>query len=69
MKYFYLSLMMMFTSLFCMAKERSAEVAININEDEKTSFFDNPWVWVGTVIFIYLFLAVTRGGELKSPKP
>lgn len=69
MKCFYLSLMTMLASLICIAKERSVEVAFNINENEKTSFLGNPWVWVGTVIFVFLFLAVTRGSELKSPKP
>ena len=55
MKYFYLSIMTFLTPLICLAKDKSTEVAININKDEKTSFLDNPWVWVGTVIFAYFF--------------
>lgn len=69
MKYFYLCVIIMLLSLICVAEERSAEVSINVIEDEKISILGTPWVWIGTFIFIYLFLEVTRGGGVKGHKP
>jgi hypothetical protein len=69
MKYFYMLMMGLLTSLIGSAKEKSGEVNINIGDLQKASFLETPWVWVGIVIFLYLFLAVTRGESLKSSKP
>lgn len=68
MKYFYMFVMGMLTTLICDAKEKTANVNINMGELEKSSFLETPWVWVGIVVFLYLFLAVTRGESLKSTK-
>lgn len=64
MKRIYLWLMATLASLICLAQEKSAEVDININKDEGSSFWNSPWVWiVGAAVFILLLVAVARGGS------
>ena len=69
MKYFYLSVIFTLTSLICLANDTAADLNVKINKDEQNWFWSTPWIWVGTAIFMYLFVTITRDGGLGSRKP
>ena len=57
-----------FISLILFAKEKKADVDINVNKDSGGgSFWGSPVMWViGAAVFIILLVAVSRGSSRQS---
>jgi cell division protein FtsW (lipid II flippase) len=59
-----LSTLMLFSAILSFAQDKKLDVDINVNKDNQSQWYTQPWVWiVGGAVFILLIVALTRGGR------
>ena len=55
------------TSLQLFAQDKKIDVDINVDKDNNSNWYQQPWVWVvGGAVFILLIVALARGGRKKE---
>jgi len=56
-----------FMNMATFAKEKSADIYVNIKADKGSNWYAQPWVWiVGGAVFILLLVALLRGNRAKE---
>jgi len=56
-----------FTSLQLFAQDKKIDVDINVDKDNNSNWYQQPWVWVvGGAVFILLIVVLARGGGKKE---
>jgi len=59
------TLLSSFLSVLLFAQEKGIDVDINVKKEQ--AWYQNPIVWViGGAVFIWLLVALLRGGEKRS---
>jgi len=53
------------STIYLLAQDgKKVDVDINVNKDNGSTWYQQPWVWVvGGAIFILLLVAMLRGGK------